>query len=339
MPYEAVLYRRETSGRVVCDLCRHRCVIGEGGSGRCRVRRNEGGKLVSIVYGRCIAIHADPIEKKPLFHFLPGTQSFSIATVGCNFTCRFCQNHEISQWLRDGTPSVPGETVDPSGVITRAERSGCRSIAFTYTEPTVYFEYALDTARLAHERGLATCFVSNGHMTREAIDMIAPVLDAINVDLKSFDSETYRSMIGGSLEGVLDSIGYLKAKGVWVEVTTLLVPGMNDSPREIREIARFIAGIDRDIPWHVSRFFPNYEMETRPPTDVRTIELALNVGHEEGLRHVYCGNLRDDRGESTWCVGCGGLLVARSGYRILDNHLHAGGKCPDCGTVCPGVWE
>ncbi|MBN1868427.1 AmmeMemoRadiSam system radical SAM enzyme [Candidatus Sumerlaeota bacterium] len=334
-----MLYESEAEGWVRCDLCHHRCRIAPGQAGVCRARRNRDGKLESLVYARCIAHNADPIEKKPLFHFLPGTLSFSVATVGCNFRCTFCQNYLISQSLRADSDRIPGEIVEPATLVAEALARQCRSISFTYTEPTVFFEYALDTARLAAEKGLPSCFVSNGFMTRRAVDEISPYLKAINVDLKSFNEETYRREIGGTLSGVLSTIEHLYDKGVWVEVTTLLVPGLNDSREEIRSIARFVAGLSPDIPWHVSRFYPQFQMQDRGPTPTESIWEALEIGREEGLRYVYCGNARDERYESTWCGRCGAPLIDRSGYTILSNRLGPDGLCPECNTPCPGVWS
>ncbi len=348
MSREALLYHRladppgSSSEReehtVVCDLCHHRCVIRDGKVGLCRVRLNQAGRLESRVYGRCVALTPDPIEKKPLFHFLPGTFSLSLATVGCNFTCTFCQNHPLSQFLRDNKGPVPGDWISPEQVVEAALRQQCRSLSFTYTEPTVFFEYAFDIARLAHEKQLATCFVSNGFMTPEAVETIAPYLDAINVDLKSFNPEVYRKIIGGELEGVLETIQCLKAHGIWIEVTTLLIEGMNDSPGEVRQIAEFLANVDPDIPWHVSRFHPQYHMTDRPVTRHESIRQALEIGREVGLRHIYCGNVSDERSESTWCHACGHLLIARSGFSIQKNSLGPGGACPGCGALCAGVW-
>ena len=233
---------------------------------------------------------------------------------------------------------VPGDIVEPATLVREALARRCQSISFTYTEPTVFFEYAFDTARLAAEKGLPSCFVSNGFMTPRAVDEIAPWLKAINVDLKSFSEETYRHVIGGSLRGVLETIEYLHKKGIWIEITTLLIPDLNDSPDEVRQIAHFIAGLSCDIPWHVSRFHPQFNMLDRAPTPTGSILRALEIGREEGLRHIYCGNVRDDRFESTWCGKCGALLIGRTGYTIIENRLGPDGVCPDCATRCSGVW-
>ena len=339
MATEARLYHTTDDQFVVCDLCHHRCRIAPGKTGVCRVRRNEQGKLISLVYGRCIARHVDPIEKKPLFHFLPGSQSYSVATIGCNFRCAFCQNWQISQATAEGAENAPGEPVPPEEIVSDAVRRRCQSISYTYTEPTIFFEYAYDIARQAKDLGLANCFVSNGFMTPEAADTIAPYLDAINVDLKSFNPDVYRKVMGGRLEGVLETIAYLHQKGVWMEVTTLLVPDMNDTPEEIRQIAHFIASVSPDIPWHVSRFYPQYKMASAAPTPIRAMEEAVRIGQEEGLRFIYTGNASDGARESTHCASCGGLLIGRSGFLVTANRLKADGECPACETVCPGVWK
>lgn len=343
MKREAELYHKVEGETVVCDLCHHRCRIASGKRGVCRTRRNEGGKLVSLVYARCIAMNVDPIEKKPLFHFLPGTHSLSVATIGCNFRCSFCQNYLISQTLNDGEvekdEEIPGRIVPPEDLVHAAVAEKCQSISYTYTEPTVFFEYALDTARLACEAGIANCFVSNGYMTPEAIDVIKPYLHAINVDLKSFDPKVYLKVMGGRLDGVLETIRYLHQKKIWLEITTLLVPDMNDSPEEVRQIARFIAGLSPDIPWHISRFYPQYKMDSLPPTSIKSIEEAARIGEEEGLHYIYCGNVPGDPRESTHCASCGHLLIGRVGYQITEREIRPDGSCPSCGALCPGIWR
>lgn len=326
---EALLWTGRDDGTVVCALCAHRCTIAQGRTGRCAVRRNDGGRLVSLNYGTTVAMNVDPIEKKPLFHFLPGTTAYSVASMGCNFRCRFCQNHDISQGPRE-TGEILGRALTPAEAVAQARTAGCPTIAHTYTEPTVYMEWALETARLSREAGLRTVFVTNGFMTGEALELILPFLDAANVDLKAYSDETYREVIGGRLQPVLDTIEAMHRGGVLVEVTTLVIPGMNDSDDELRRIARFIAGVHPAIPWHVSRFHPDYEMLDRPPTPTRTIQRARRIGLAEGLHHVYCGNLPGDDGESTSCHGCGAMLVRRWGYRVVENRLE-GTRCPDCG--------
>lgn len=331
---EALLYEKLPDNRVHCYLCAHHCRISEGKKGICGVRKNVGGVLYTQVYGRLISDHVDPVEKKPLYHFYPGSTAYSIATPGCNFRCEWCQNWEISQLPRE-SPLTHGREVPPQQVVTEAKRSGSRSIAYTYTEPTVFFEYSYDTARLAREVDLANIYVTNGYMTAEMLDTMYPYLDAANVDLKAFRDETYKRLIGGRLQPVLDSLIKLKGQGVWVEVTTLVIPGVNDDPAELRDIACFIAReLGGDTPWHISRFFPTYNFQDVSPTPVKTLETAQKIGSEEGLRYVYLGNVHGET--NTLCHACGRLLIRRVGYHVTDNAVDAG-RCPKCGTPVAGV--
>jgi pyruvate formate lyase activating enzyme len=331
---EALLWDPAGQGTVVCRLCAHRCVIKPGKRGLCAVRENREGRLVTLVYGEVVAAHADPIEKKPLFHFLPGSTALSIAAPGCNFRCGFCQNWQISQAPRRGGGGIAGEPFPPEAVVRAAVDRGCRSVSYTYTEPTVFFEYALETARLAREAGLLNSFVTNGYMTAEALEVLRPVLDAANVDLKAFNDGTYRKVCGARLEPVLDSIRRMKALGIWVEVTTLVVPGLNDADPELSAIAGFIASVDPDIPWHVSRFHPDYEYTRAPATPVATLRAAAAAGRREGLRHIYVGNVPGES-EDTACRVCGTALIRRRGFTVLADVL-ADSRCPTCGTALPG---
>ena len=332
--HPATLWEANEDGSVTCALCRHGCTLQEGGWGLCGVRQVRDGALWTTVYGQAIAVHVDPIEKKPLFHFYPGTRCFSVATVGCNFCCTFCQNWTISQ-VRERLRT--GDRLAPEALVRQAQDSDSRSVAFTYTEPTVFFEYAFDTATLARERGIDTVFVTNGYFSEQALDRIAPVLGGANVDLKCFREETYRRRMGGRLGPVLDNLRELRRRGVWVEVTTLVVPEMNDSPGELEQIATFISEeLGPEVPWHVSRFRPDHEMTDRGATPVATLQRAYRIGNEAGLRHVFVGNLPGDDSESSRCHGCGTTLVRRWGYRILENRV-SGGRCPDCATPMAGV--
>jgi len=335
--HEAMLYEKLDGERVRCELCGHGCEILAGKHGVCRVRQNVAGQLRSLTYGLLVAVNADPIEKKPLFHYLPGTRSLSIAAPGCNFQCEFCQNWQISQSPRMQA-TLRGQATSPEQVVTAALNHDCASISYTYTEPTVFFEMAYDTARLAHERGLGNCFVSNGFLTPKAIETIAPYLDAINVDLKAFRDETYQRVMKARLEPVLTALRALVAAGIWVEVTTLIVPEMNDSAAELRQIAEFIAKeLGPHVPWHVSRFHGDYKMTGHPGTPVATLELACRIGAEAGLRYIYSGNVPGHADERTRCPGCGEVLIDRRGYNIRANHL-ADGACPKCGERIEGVW-
>ncbi len=327
---EAMWYRELSDGRVRCDLCNHRCVIGDGKRGICGVRENKGGTLYSLVYGKAIATHVDPIEKKPLFNFLPGTRSFSIATVGCNFKCAHCQNAEISQMPAD-RGRIAGENAAPEQIVRAAENTGCASIAYTYTEPTIFMEYAYDTAKIASKREIKNVFVTNGYMTAEALRDIQPYLDAANVDLKGFTEESYREVCGARLKPVLDTLRLMKELGIWVEVTTLVIPTINDSDEELRNIAEFILSLGIETPWHVSRFHPTYKMLDLPPTPVQSVIRAREIGLEAGLRYVYSGNIPGDEGENTYCYNCGKILIARYGYRLGKTHIRDS-KCEYCGA-------
>ncbi len=334
---EALLYDPLPEGAVACRLCRHRCRIAPGHRGLCHVRENRNGRLYSLNYGMVVAEHADPVEKKPLYHFLPGTQTYSIATVGCNFTCRHCQNYSIAQDHPDPSGTVRGNYVPPEEIVRRAVSAGCRSLSFTYTEPTVFFEYALDTARLAVKAGLKNIFVTNGYITPEALDMIGPFLHGANIDLKGFSDEFYRRIVGGRLAEVLECIRDYRSRGVWIELTTLVIPGENDSEEQLDGAARFIAErLGVEVPWHISRFFPQYKMTDRVPTPVSLLARALEAGRRHGLRYVYTGNC-DDGAEDTICPGCGHAVIERSGYRLRSRDLVAG-ACRSCGTPVDGVW-
>lgn len=334
---EALLYEKLKGGKVHCALCAHRCVIEDGQRGICAVRENRGGTLYSLVYGRVVASHVDPIEKKPLFHFLPGSKSYSVATAGCNFRCQHCQNYEISQLPREMPDLViPGQEMTPEEVVEAAARTGCESIAYTYTEPTIFLEFALDCARLARERGIKNVFVSNGFMTPESARLMAPYLDADNIDLKG-GKEFYKEVCSARLEPVQKTIRLMKELGVWVEVTTLVIPGLNDSDEDLKEIARFIISVDPAIPWHVSQFYPTYKMLDRPRTPVETLRRAREIGLREGLRFVYEGNVPGEGGESTYCPSCGETLIERFGYNIVRRRL-TGAACPACGEKIEGVW-
>lgn len=334
---EAYLYEKLDKNRVRCFLCNHHCLIKEGARGICGVRENADGTLVSLVYRKIIAENVDPIEKKPLFHFLPGSRSFSIATVGCNFRCRFCQNADISQMPADSN-RIWGQDTSPESVVERALATKSATIAYTYTEPTIYFEFALDTARIAAPKGLRNIFVSNGYMTEECLKEIQPDLHGANVDLKAFSDGFYKEQCGAKLAPVLKSIEAMVKTGVWVEITTLLIPGLNDDEEELRGIAEFLVGLDPGIPWHISRFHPTYRLVDIPPTPPESIRRAREIGYEKGLRYVYTGNLPGDKGEKTSCHHCGELLIDRRGFLVTENKLKDG-ACPKCASVIPGVWK
>jgi pyruvate formate lyase activating enzyme len=332
----ALLAIPEDGGAVRCVACAHRCLIRPGRLGICHVRENKGGRLVTLVYGQAAAANADPIEKKPLFHFYPGSVAFSVATQGCNMHCLHCQNFAISQAPRSGV-RVPTFELSPHQIVAAAHRYRARSIAYTYTEPTVFLEWALDTARLGRDAGLANVVVTNGYESPETLDLMAPCIDAANVDLKAFDDGFYRRICGARLAPILDTLVGMRERGIWVEVTTLLIPGLNDDPDQIGALARWVVTeLGPETPWHVSRFFPDYELEDLPPTPVATIQCAIEIGRGEGLRHVYSGNvagLDDD----TTCAGCGATLIRRRGYQVAPGPALAGGRCRGCGRVLAGV--
>jgi pyruvate formate lyase activating enzyme len=332
---EAMFYEREIDNRVRCGLCRFRCLISDGARGICAVRENRAGTLYSLVYGKLCAEHIDPIEKKPLFHVMPGSRTYSIATVGCNFHCRHCQNYTISQV--DRTEPVRGTEQTPQEIVQRALDSGCRSISYTYTEPTIFFEFAYDTARLAREAGLKNIFVTNGYISRDALATIAPFLDAANIDLKGFSEGFYRDVVHARLSEVLDSIVEYRKQGIWLELTTLIIPGFNDSDTEMQGIAEFIVtNLGIDTPWHVSQFYPTYRLTDRPRTPVATLRRARDIGRAAGLRYVYEGNVPGEGGENTYCHSCSSVLIKRYGYTIETDRISSG-ACPDCGTAIAGI--
>ncbi|MFA5068614.1 MAG: AmmeMemoRadiSam system radical SAM enzyme [Candidatus Omnitrophota bacterium] len=289
MKHQAMFFKKYNN-YVQCYLCAHNCRIIPGGFGICKVRKNIDGELFTFAYGMAAAAHVDPIEKKPLYHFLPKTKTFSIAAAGCNFRCRFCQNWQISQQTAEngGTSS----RLMPDDIVQAAIRSGCASISYTYTEPTVFFEYSYDTARLARQKGLRNVYVTNGYMGKEALDTIGPYLDAANIDLKSFNDGFYRDICKGRLKPVLKTIERMWSKGIWIEITTLLIAGENDSSGELRDIARFIADIDKNIPWHISRFHPDHKMLNADITPMALMEKAGEIGAGAGLKNVYLGNIK-----------------------------------------------
>ena len=334
---EAMLYSPLEKGKVKCFLCSHRCLIPPSQRGICGVRENREGKLFSLVFGRVVSTNVDPIEKKPLFHFLPGSTSFSIATPGCNFRCLHCQNHEISQMPVD-EKRIDGPEVPPSKIVSLAKEYRCHSISYTYTEPTIYFEYAYETAVLAKQEGIRNVFVTNGYMTEEALKMIQPYLDGANVDLKSYQEKFYKEVCGAKLKHVLESLELMKKLGIWLEITTLVIPTLNDSEEEFEKIANFILSLGAEIPWHISAFYPTYKMLGFPKTPAATLHRAREIGRRAGLRYVYCGNIPGQGGEDTFCPRCGKSLIERTGFRVVKNDV-VGGKCRHCHAPIDGIWQ
>jgi len=338
MPAAEELVRRAPDGRVQCLACAHRCRIADGRAGVCRVRFNRGGRLM-VPAGYVAGLAADPIEKKPFYHVLPGSQAMSFGMLGCDLHCPYCQNWISSQTLRDEDAVAGPSPASAEEIVSAARRRGAPVIISTYNEPLITAEWAVTIFRLARAAGMLCGFVSNGHATPEVLDYLRPHVDLYKVDLKSFRDVNYRRL-GGSLTAVLDTIRRLKDLGVWVEVVTLVVPGFNDSDAELREIASFLAGVSRDIPWHVTAFHPDYRMTDPPRTPVETLLRARDLGLSAGLAYVYAGNAAGEVGdaEHTFCHACRRLLIARRGFRVVENRL-AGGKCPYCGTNIPGIYR
>ena len=330
---EALFYEKIDDCTVQCNLCSHRCILKPGETGICNVRENMKGTLVSNVYCKIAAKNIDPVEKKPLYHFVPGSYTYSISTVGCNLKCKNCQNHEISQ-----SKSILGYFISPEEIVSEISDNRLKSISFTYTEPTVYYETARDIGELAIKKDIRNIFVSNGYMTMEVTEDLSKWLHAINIDLKSFSDAFYKRICKASLKPILDNIIRLKENNVWVEITTLLIPEYNDSENEIRNIAKFIKSVDKSIPWHISAFYPTYLLTDAPPTNPSSVKNARLIGLAEGLEYVYTGNIRDIEGSATFCPECGELLIARAGYSVNIMNFSSG-KCGNCGKSISGVFN
>ncbi|NTV29617.1 MAG: AmmeMemoRadiSam system radical SAM enzyme [Candidatus Omnitrophica bacterium] len=321
---------------VECLLCPRHCRIPEGGRGDCRVRANVDGKLFSLVYGKPCAVHVDPIEKKPFFHVLPTSTSFSIATAGCNLHCKGCQNWTISQRPPEETDNLD---LPPEAVVREALRAGCRSIAYTYSDPVIFYEYTFDTSVLARQAGLLNLLHTAGYIEKAPLADLCPELHAANVDIKGMTDDFYHRMSRGTLQPVLDCVLALKKAGIWVEITNLVVPTWNDRDEDIRALARWVrtyAG--KDVPVHFSRFWPMHELTNLPPTPEDTLARARKIAMAEGLQYVYIGNIQSGNGNNTYCPDDGQLLIARDGYEVTENHL-VDGKCERCGTAIPGIWK
>lgn len=320
-----------------CQLCPHHCVLAEGQTGFCRTRSCHEMRMQLKDYGRCSGLWVDPIEKKPLFHFLPGTRALSFGTAGCNLACRFCQNWELSQ-ARTGE-SLPADA-SPDHIADQALRHACRSVAFTYNDPVVFAEQALATAKACHERGLRTVAVSAGYVSKQARQELFASMDAANVDLKSFSDDFYRRLCRATLPPVLETLEYLhRETQVWLEVTTLLIPGENDSDDELERVSDWFAGhLGPEVPWHFSAFHPAHRMTELPPTPPETLARARRIALAKGIHFVYTGNVHDRRGASTWCPSCGSMLIERDWFELRDYHLNAG-RCPACHRDIPGRFE
>jgi len=333
--YKAKYCERLSNGAIGCQLCPHACVIGNGRRGHCGVRENRNGVLYSLVYGRPCITNLDPIEKKPLFHVLPGARAFSLATVGCNFTCKFCQNWDASQATVE---TLPAPYKAPQEIAQNASSEKARLLAFTYTEPTVSSEYILDCVAAARELGIGSVVVSNGFIQKEPLLDLAKCLTAYKVDLKAFTDDFYHTTCGGRLAPVLDTLERLAAAGTWFEVVVLIIPGMNDSPEELKRMSGWIVKtLGPDVPVHFSRYHPAYKLQNLPPTPMQTLARARETAQAEGCHFVYLGNVAGDEGQHTYCPACKSVLLRRYGYMVLENKLNAG-ACFHCGAKIPGVW-
>jgi pyruvate formate lyase activating enzyme len=351
--HRCTLFKKLAGKKVQCTACRHACIIPEGNSGICAVRMNKDGVLYLLVYGKASAIHTDPVEKKPLFHFLPGSKILSVGTVGCNFGCDFCQNWDLSQAskevkkrllqekqqeLLDVEVSEFGYELSPQKIVETCVREKIPAIAYTYNEPVIFFEYAFDTMKLAKKEGMKNIFVSNGYESEEALDKMKGYLDAMNIDLKSFNEDFYRSLCKAKLAPVLETIKHAHKLGIWLEITTLVIPGKNDSDEELGQIAAFIAAVDKNIPWHVTAFHPEYKMDNVSPTPKESLLRAYDIGKNAGLHFVYVGNILDDEHSSTYCPKCKTVLIKRSWHDVTVMKDFKNETC-NCGERIAGVWS
>ena len=350
---ECILYKKLENNKVQCTACRQSCIIASDNTGICGVRQNKSGKLYLLVYGKAVSAHFDPVEKKPLYHFLPNTEIFSFGTVGCNFACDFCQNWDISQITKDLRSNLLrekkiaqmdvevskfGYELPPKKIVDICVEENAKSIAYTYNEPTIFFEYLYDTSKLAVEKGIKNVLVTNGYESDEALNLLKPYISAMNIDLKSFNGDFYKKICKAKLPLVLETIKLAHKLGIWIEITTLIIPGKNDSDAELKQIADFIAGIDKNIPWHVTAFHPYYKMGNIPHTSYNALDNAYNIGKKSGLNYVYIGNIDGDERSNTYCPKCSSLLIKRNGYHIhIENFDN--GKCLKCNEKIAGVWK
>ena len=335
--FEARLWKSLKDDEVQCRLCNHYCIVKPGERGKCGVRGNTDGVLYALNYGKIAALNLDPVEKKPLYHFQPGTRTYSFATMGCNLSCTFCQNWSLSQPPREDG-QIKGQIMTPEQLVNEAIRHKAASISYTYSEPTIFFEMIQDTAKLAKAKGLKNIMVSNGFMSRECLDELAPLIDAINVDLKCYTENFYHDITGAHLKPVLENLKYIKhTLGWWLEVTTLLIPGKNDSPEELDRLTDFLANeIGPDTPWHISRFHPDYKMNDTGITQADSLKTAYTMGKSKGLKYVYIGNMPGVNQQHTACPGCGILLIDRSGFSSTRPAIQ-NGKCESCDEKIDGI--
>jgi len=333
---EAKYYEKLPENHVRCTLCPWQCVVKPGDRGHCDVRANRNGTYYSLVYGQIAAHHNDPIEKKPLYHFLPGTPAFSIATAGCNVNCKFCQNADLAQRLPEELRTV---SFSPEDVVIHAKQAGCRSIAYTYNEPVIFTEYMQDIASAGQKKGIRSVVISNGFINQKPLKDLCRVIDAYKVDLKAFTEDYYEKIVGGMLKPVLDTLITLKAENIWTEIVYLVVPTLNDNEKHLHEMVKWIYNeLGPDVPLHFSRFYPKYRLLSLPPTPITTLEKAYQIGLDGGLHYVYLGNVPGHQGENTMCPSCGETVIRRVGYQIYENHIQSG-KCEFCRYSIAGIWE
>ena len=334
-PYPAQHYEKLPDRKVKCTLCPKECQVDDMERGYCGVRENRGGDYFTLVYGRPCTMHVDPVEKKPLFHFLPGSEIFSIATVGCNVNCTFCQNWQISQIRPEQERSYDAP---PKTIVELAKSYNTPAIAHTYTEPVIFYEYVKAVGAEAHEKGTKNVIISNGYINEKPIKELLPYLDAVKIDLKAFTEKFYRDLVAGELKPVLETLVHLTKAGMWTEIVYLVIPTHNDDENEIRDMCRWIGReLGLDVPLHFTRFHPQYMLKTLPPTPIRTLERAREIALAEGLQYVYIGNVPGNPAEHTYCPSCGKVLIRRTGYRIQIENFDRG-SCTNCGAVIPGVW-
>lgn len=335
--HEASFYQQLEAGRVQCQLCPNRCLLAKGQRGICGARENQNGKLVSLVYGKVSSTAVDPIEKKPFFHFLPGNKAYSLATIGCNLDCQYCQNWNIAHRQPE---DVQTTKITPQQVVEEALKSGSQVVAFTYNEPIVWYEFMFDIAKLAKQNGLKTAIVTNGYINPEPLKQLLPYLDAVKIDFKSINQQTYQTLIKGNLQPVLDSIKTIHESGKWLELVHLVVPGWTDNLDEIKKICQWtLDNLGSDIPFHLSRFYPNYKLLNLPPTPEKTLKDARRICLDLGLKYVYTGNIDDPDGSTTYCPDNQKPLIKRRGYFIEENLVDSLGKSPNCPSKIPGIWQ